>query len=208
VVPLALKALMEQAGAQREEDAWRWLYRLWGIRARDGVAGCTQSLVHGLDCLRGAGGLQQLRLLNRPAIVRVYDQQGAPRWLVFERVREGEATLAAGGARATVDVAGLDAAGIRDFALLWRPPAQTGGTLAAGDEGPGVAWLARRLDAALGAASGGGPSQVFDAALADRVRDYQRSRGLSVDGIAGPVVLLSLDTDPEPGTPRLVAPRR
>jgi general secretion pathway protein A len=208
VVPLALQALMEQAGAQREEDAWRWLYRLWGIRARDGVAGCTQSLVHGLDCLRGAGGLQQLRLLNRPAIVRVYDQHGAPRWLVFERVREGEATLAAGGARATVDVAGLDAAGIRDFALLWRPPGQTGGTLAVGDEGPGVAWLARRLDATLGAASGVGSSQVFDAALADRVRDYQRSRGLSVDGIAGPVVLLSLDTDPEPGTPRLVAPRR
>jgi general secretion pathway protein A len=207
-VPIALKALMEQGGAQRDEEAWRWLYRLWGIRARDGVSGCTQSLVHGLDCLRGSGGLQLMRLLNRPAIVRVHDQQGAPRWLVFERVREGEATLAAGGARATVDVAGLDAAGIRDFALLWRPPAQTGGTLAAGDEGPGVAWLVRRLDAALGAAPGGSPSQVFDAALADRVRDYQRSRGLAVDGIAGPVVLLSLDTDPDPGTPTLRAPRR
>jgi len=207
-VPTALDALMDQSGAQREEDAWRWLYRLWGIRARDGVNGCTEALVHGLDCLRGSGGLQQLRLLNRPAIVRIYDRQGATRWLVFERMREGEATLAAGGARATVDVAALEAAGIRDFALLWRPPAQTGGTLAAGDEGPGVAWLSRRLDAALGASSGGGPPQLFDAALADRVRDYQRSRSLTVDGIAGPVVLLSLDSDPEPGTPALMAPRR
>jgi general secretion pathway protein A len=207
-VPTALDALMDQSGAQREEDAWRWLYRLWGIRAREGVNGCTEALVHGLDCLRGSGGLQQLRLLNRPAIVRMYDRQGAPRWLVFERMRGGEATLAAGGARATVDVAALEAAGIRDFALLWRPPAQTGGTLATGDEGPGVAWLSRRLDAALGASSGGVPPQLFDEALADRVRDYQRSRSLTVDGLAGPVVLLSLDSDPEPGTPALMAPRR
>jgi murein L,D-transpeptidase YcbB/YkuD len=61
----------------------------------------------------------------------------------------------------------------------------------------------QRLDAALGAAAAGGASQVYDAALAERVREYQRSRGMTVDGIAGPAVLLSLDTDPAPGTPTL-----
>jgi general secretion pathway protein A len=202
-----LRTLMGQPGAQREDEAWRWLFRLWGIRARDGSGGCTQALVHGLDCLRGSGGLQQLRLLDRPAIVRLFDPQGAPRWLVVERLQGGQATLSAGGARATVDVAGLDGFGLREFALLWRPPAQTGGTLAEGDEGAGVVWLARRLDAALGTPVGGGQSRVFDAALAERVRGYQGSRDLAVDGIAGPLVLLSLDTDPAPGTPTLGAER-
>jgi general secretion pathway protein A len=202
-----LRTLMGQPGAQSEDEAWRWLFRLWGIRTRDGSGGCTQALVHGLDCLRGAGGLQQLRLLDRPAIVHLLDPQGAPRWLVVERLQKGQVTLAAGGARATVDVAALDGLGIREFALLWRPPAQTGGTLAAGDEGAGVAWLARRLDAALGTAAGGDEPRVFDAALAERVRGYQRSRNLAVDGIAGPLVLLSLDTDPAPGTPTLGAER-
>jgi peptidoglycan hydrolase-like protein with peptidoglycan-binding domain len=37
------------------------------------------------------------------------------------------------------------------------------------------------------------------------VREYQRARGLAVDGIAGPAVLLSLDNDPGPGTPTLGA---
>jgi general secretion pathway protein A len=195
---------MAQPGAQHEEEAWRWLYRLWGIRAREDESGCTQALLHGLGCLRGAGGLQQLRLLDRPAIIRVHDAAGAARWLVLERlVRGGEATLAVGGARTTVAAAALDGFDIREFALLWRHPAQTGGAIAMGDGGPGVAWLVQRLDAALGAAAAGGASQVYDAALAERVREYQRSRGLVVDGIAGPAVLLSLDTGPAPGTPTL-----
>jgi general secretion pathway protein A len=201
----SLQALLSQPEAQREEEAWRWLYRLWGIRAREGESGCTQALVHGLDCLRGAGGLQQLRLLDRPAILRLHDDAGAPRWLVLERLRGREATLAVGGARATVAAAALEEAGIREFALLWRPPAQTGGALASGDEGAGVAWLARRLDALSGAAATGDAALAYDAALAERVREYQRARGLAVDGIAGPAVLLSLDSDPGPGTPTLGA---
>jgi peptidoglycan hydrolase-like protein with peptidoglycan-binding domain len=76
--------------------------------------------------------------------------------------------------------------------------------LAAGDEGTGVLWLSQRLDAVLGgAAASGGQAQVFDAAVAERVREYQRSRGFAVDGSAGPAVLLSLDVDPGPGTPTL-----
>ena len=201
-IALSLQALMREPGSQREEEAWRWLYRIWGIRAREGEGGCTQALVHGLGCLRGAGGLGQLRVLDRPAIVRVHDGAGEPRWLVLERLRGDEATLSVGGARTTVAAAALEGFGIREFALLWRPPAQTGGALAAGDEGAGVAWLAQRLDAFLGAA-GGGEAKVFDAALADRVREYQRDRGLAVDGIAGPAVLLSLDVEPGPGTPTL-----
>ncbi|HEY5999573.1 MAG TPA: AAA family ATPase [bacterium] len=203
VAPLSLQALLEQPAAEREQEAWRWLYRLWGVRAREEDGGCAQALVYGLDCLRGAGGLQQLRLLDRPAVIRVHGAAGASRWLVLERLRAGEATLAAGGARATVAAAALEGFGIRDFALLWRPPAQTGGALGTGDTGAGVAWLAQRLDAVLGAPGGSAPVEVFDAALTERVRDYQRSRNLGIDGVAGPVVLLSLDSDPGPGTPTL-----
>ena len=80
--------------------------------------------------------------------------------------------------------------------------------LAADDLSGGVAWLERRLDAALEAASGSEPAHVFDEVLAERVRDFQRSRGLMVDGVAGPTELLALDTDPDPGTPTLAATRR
>jgi general secretion pathway protein A len=117
-----LRALMEQPEAGRQADAWSWLYRLWGVRIDSVENGCALAPAHGLDCLRGDGGLERLRSLNRPALVRVRDPQGASRWLVLERLRGRLATLAAGGARTVVDIGKLEGYDIREFVLLWRPP--------------------------------------------------------------------------------------
>jgi general secretion pathway protein A len=202
-----LRALLEQPEAQLQSEAWAWLYRLWGTRIREGQDGCAQALWHGLDCLRGEGGLEQLRRLNRPAIVRVYDSQGAPRWLVFEGLRGRQATLAAGGAKTTVDVDKLAGYDIGEFVLLWRPPANTRGTLAAGDRGAGVAWLVKRLGLARGALSGAASDRLFDESVTDAVRRFQRAAGIMADGVAGPETLILLDGDPAPGTPTLTGGR-
>ena len=198
-----LRALMEQPEAQQQNEAWGWLYRLWGIRMGTGENGCAQALMHGLDCLRGEGGLEQLRHLNRPAIVRVYDSQGAARWLVLERYQGRQVTLAAGGASTVVDIGKLDGYDIREFVLLWRPPVNTRGTLAAGDHGAGVAWLMERLGAGRGAVSGVAADPVFDEAVTNAVRRFQRDAGVATDGVAGPETLILLDADPAPGTPTL-----
>jgi general secretion pathway protein A len=202
-----LRALLEQPEALLQSEAWGWLYRLWGIRVREGQDGCVQALWHGLDCLRGEGGLEQLRRLNRPAIVRVYDSKGEPRWLVLEGLRGRQATLAAGGAKTTVDVDKLAGYDIGEFVLLWRPPANTRGTLAAGDRGAGVAWLVRRLGPARGALSGAASEQLFDERVTAAVRSFQRAAGIVADGVAGPETLILLDGDPAPGTPTLTGAR-
>jgi len=199
----ALRALLEQPEAQQQNEAWGWLYRLWGIRVGDGENGCAQALVHGLDCLRGEGGLEQLRRLNRPAVVRVYDAQAAPRWLVLERLQGRQVTLAAGGARTVVDIDKLEGYDIREFVLLWRPPAHTRGTLAAGDSGAGVAWLAQRLGPTRGAPARAVADQAFNETLSEAVRRFQRGAGIAADGIAGPETLILLDREPAPGTPTL-----
>jgi len=202
-----LRALLEQPEAQLQSEAWTWLYRLWGIRVREGKDGCAQALWHGLDCLRGEGGLEQLRRLNRPAIVRVYDSKGEPRWLVLEGLWGRQATLAAGGAKTTVDVDKLAGYDIGEFVLLWRPPANTRGTLAAGDRSTGVAWLMKRLGPAHGGLSGAASDQLFDERVTDAVRRFQRAAGIVADGVAGPETLILLDGDPAPGTPILTETR-
>ena len=199
-----LRALMEQPEAQQQRAAWVWLYRLWGIRAGEGdTYGCASALVHGLDCLRGEGGLEQLARLDRPAILRVFDAHGAPRWLVLEQLHGRQVTLAAGGARTVVDIDKLAGYGIREFVLLWRPPAQTRGVLAAGDRGAGVAWLLKKLGSTGGALSGVGSDPAYDEAVSGAVRQFQRTVGVADDGVAGPETLILLDKDPAPGTPTL-----
>ena len=91
--------------------------------------------------------------------------------------------------------------------LLWRPPANTRGTLAAGDRGSGVAWLVKRLGPAGGALSGAASGQVFDERVTDAVRRFQRAAGIVADGVAGPETLILLDGDPAPGTPTLTGVR-
>jgi general secretion pathway protein A len=187
-----LRALMEQPEAQQQNEAWGWLYRLWGIRATGGENGCALALVHGLDCLRGEGGLEQLRRLNRPAIVRLYDQDGQPRWLVLESLAGRQVTLAAGGARTVVDIDKLAGYDIREFVLLWRPPVRTRGTLAAGDHGAGVAWLLQRLGTVRGVSQDAAPDPVFDAGVTAAVRAFQLAAGIVGDGVAGPETLILL----------------
>jgi len=198
-----LRALLEQPEAQRQEEAWRALFRLWGINAREGENGCAQALAHGLDCVRGEGGLEQLSRMNRPAIVRVDDAQGQPRWLVVERLQGRQVTFSAGGARTVVNVDAQTGQGITQFALLWRPPARTRGMLAAGDRGSGVAWLAQRLVAAGAMVGAVAADPVYDETITEAVRSFQRSQGMNPDGIAGPETLMLLDGESAPGTPTL-----
>jgi general secretion pathway protein A len=135
--------------------------------------------------------------------VRVYDSQGSPRWLVLERLQGRQVTLAAGRERIVADIDKLAGYDINEFVLFWRPPAQTGGTLAAGDHGAGVAWLVKRLGPAGGAIPGAASDPVFDETLTAAVRRFQRAAGIPDDGVAGPETLILLDRDPAPGTPTL-----
>jgi general secretion pathway protein A len=111
--------------------------------------------------------------------------------------------LAAGREKTVVDIDKLAGYDISEFVLFWRPPVHTGGTLAAGDRGAGVAWLVKRLGPAGGAISSVASEPVFDETLTDAVRRFQRAAGVADDGVAGPETLILLDGDPAPGTPTL-----
>jgi len=90
--------------------------------------------------------------------------------------------------------------------VLWRPGALQGDDLAPGMEGEGVRWLRAslaRIDGDSGNALDSG-SSFFDSDLEARVRNYQRERRLSVDGIAGAQTQIAINTDLQiPGTPLL-----
>ena len=59
-----------------------------------------------------------------------------------------------------------------------------------GASGAVVEWISRRLHPAYLATSGA--PAVFDAAMQDAVRRFQRDAGLSADGVVGPATLMAL----------------
>ena len=70
--------------------------------------------------------------------------------------------------------------------------------------GGGVKWVRQSLAAILGAAPTGNDASVYDAKLEESVRQYQRQRMLTVDGIVGAQTQIALRTDlNQPGIPTL-----
>jgi len=81
-----------------------------------------------------------------------------------------------------------------DLARVTWPAVPDGATLREGDRGPRVAALWRRLAVEQGGVAS--ESDVFDAELTDRVRRFQRSRGLADDGAVGRRTLAALEASP------------
>jgi general secretion pathway protein A len=92
-----------------------------------------------------------------------------------------------------------------DHLLLWRPGDAPARDLMPGVDDDGVRWLRETLARLAGETSATPASTRYDDALEQRVRAYQRSHQLTVDGIVGArtqiAMLAELDL---PDTPSLV----
>ncbi|MBT8086381.1 MAG: AAA family ATPase, partial [Gammaproteobacteria bacterium] len=186
------------------------LFEIWGLDYQPGGrSACSQASAAGLKCLYQRGSWNRLRQTNLPAILTLFDDGGVTHEVVLTAIDGDRAELSIGGVEVTHPVESIMNAWFGQYLLLWRPPAGAPASLNTGYSGPGVAWLRASL-AAVDAqfASGNPTSDVYDAELEQRVREFQRAYRLDVDGVAGQqtqIVVNSLLGDD--GTPRLSMPQ-
>lgn len=172
----------------------------WGITAPDtGLGLCEQAAMHGLKCLEDKGTWNSLRGYNRPAIIRLRDESGRTFYTVTKALEGDSITLDLAGRELSFPVIEVDRFWYGEFLLLWRPPVDGIQIIRPGSVGGAVQWLRQALDRVQGVQTGvqvPDPAR-FDAALMERVKEFQRSRGLAVDGIAGTETLIQLSAAAE-----------
>jgi general secretion pathway protein A len=178
----------------------------WGARY-DPAAGnaCDQAARQGLHCLvQERGSLGELRRLNWPALLTLVDDHGAQHDVVISHLDYESADVVANGKTFELPLAELTYCWYGDHLLLWRPGFAPAKDLTPGMRDPGVLWLRDTL-ARLGKDDPANrASPLFDDGLEARVREYQRERLLSVDGIVGARTQVALIADLNvPGTPLL-----
>jgi general secretion pathway protein A len=196
--------LARNAAATTSDAAFGALFSLWGASFQPGQGqACEQARSLGLACVWQRGSLAQLKLINRPAILSLVDADGGAHQVVLSGLGADGARIVMGDAERNVPVTELADYWFGEFIVLWRPETAGQRPLRAGMRGDDVLWLRQGLEQLSGLPESPG-GDYFDASLEQLVENFQRSRRLAVDGVAGLQTQLVLDAAlGRPGTPTL-----
>ena len=201
-LPDLLEWPADQALVDSRALAYAALFRAWGADYRGGDA-CKQAEGMGLRCRSARGGLDELRELNRPAVLLLRDDQGREFHATLSALDAKSASFDLGAHTRTVTIGALAAQWSGQYTLLWRMPADARVNIHSGERGPGVAWLARQLAQAQGRTVEPGEAPLFDEALLRQVKQFQLAEGLIPDGVVGTRTLMRLAGVADKAAPKL-----
>jgi general secretion pathway protein A len=196
------------AGELTSDDfALASLFDLWNLKyTRGATDSCAQAAVAGLACLRQRSSWSALRQLNRPAVLRVVDNNGDSHQIVLTAILGEDAELSIGGVTVTHPISEITDLWYGQYLLLWQPPGGVPVSLVPGSRGAEVTWLRQSLSQ-IDAQYSSGDSDMYDTDLQGIVRQFQRDHRLDVDGLAGRQTLIVVNSLLGPdGSPRLSPP--
>ncbi len=172
--------------------AWQALFRAWDLRLDppDPETMEAQAARKGLRRLAGRGSLENIRLLNRPAVLTMRDGKTNQAYYVALTSIVGErAEIALGDTIKMIALQDLALDWTGDYAFLWRPPSAFDQDIKPGDRGDMVVWLNRHLAIAQKRPVVAQRNAYYGGRLVDAVKEFQLSAGLEPDGLAGPLTI-------------------
>ncbi|MBI3144227.1 MAG: peptidoglycan-binding protein, partial [Pseudogulbenkiania sp.] len=199
-------SVLESSGHEALKQAYRALLARWNIPAQvdDEQSACLQAEAFGLHCLSESGDLEQLRRLDRPAVLQLRLPNGRVSHLILTALQEDRATLMSGKQTRTLTESALKSIWTGRYTLLWKAPPNYQEPLARGSRGRMVAWLRHQLGLHQAPPAVPPKEWLFDTVLEEQVMRFQRSDGLPADGIVGPHTLIRLTRASDTTSPRLI----
>jgi general secretion pathway protein A len=164
---------------------------------------CLQSETLGLRCRTARGGLDELRQMNRPAVLFMRDNQGQEFYATLTRLDNQSATFTVGTETRTVALADLAEKWSGHYTLLWRMPPVASLAIKPGERGPDVVWLSSQLAQIFGKTAEPGKDPVFDEAMVRQVKQFQLVQGLTPDGSVGSQTMIRLSSAADLTAPKL-----
>lgn len=182
------------AASQSMEGAFADLAGLWGLAYDTGRPDyCSYASGNGLDCLVSKDSIEALRKINRPAILTLYGDEGTPVYVVMSSLDGNRAIFIAGGKKYELALSAIASHWVGEYLLLWQRPPLQRDILQPGEKGASVVWLAKTLNE-LGLYVATGQEVRLEGSLLVAFRRFQLSKGLTPDGILGPLALVYLNT--------------
>ncbi len=180
--------------AKDAETAFTTLFQQWKIDylSLTGNTACDRAALRGLACLYKTGTWEELRTLNRPAVLELITDNGKPHYIVLTQLQHDQATLIFGNQRVNLALTDITPYWLGQFLLLWQPPKLPVPILKAGITNEAVVWVKKHLALAEGSNTPATVSATFDNALRKRIIVFQQRHGMVADGVAGDQTMLFL----------------
>ncbi|GLT15115.1 ExeA family protein [Vibrio algivorus] len=171
-------------------SAMKTLMALWGYKVANDEANCQQVERANLYCYQDSGTLNDLAVINRPAMLTLQDQYHSY-FAILYKLSDEKVQLLLADKRVEVPTQWLKQHWSGEFQLLWHSEL-AGQTLKLSSQGPEVEKLNNLLSQVLGEPLK--ERHQFDQSMKNRVEAFQMWQGINVDGIAGKRTLMLLDS--------------
>jgi general secretion pathway protein A len=201
--PLPAPRLPAQPLAHASEAAaLHALSALWGVALPPG-ASCEDAVKLNLRCHQGRGGLYELRLLDRPAVLTLREG-AAVSYALVTGMDQASVRLQVDGKEQVLDLGALATRSDGSFVTFWVMPRYFRDQLGAGEQGADVDWIASRL-AKINGLAPPPADRPMSAQTLELLRGFQARQNLKADGVAGPRTYMRLNQLTGVAEPRLLA---
>ena len=170
--------------------AMKTLMGLWGYKVANDEANCQQAERANLYCYQDTGTLNDLAVINRPAMLTLQDQYHSY-FAILYKLSDNKAQLLLADKRIEVPTEWQKQHWSGEYQLLWHS-ALAEQTLKLNSQGPKVTKLNNLLSQVLGEPLT--ERSQFDQSVKHKVEAFQMWQGINVDGIAGKRTLMLLDS--------------
>ncbi len=166
--------------------AFQDLFLYWKIQYHPQKNGspCFYAQTKTLSCLHGLGGINKLRDINRPAVIKLINEKEQVYYAAITGLGEQSATLELASIEQTWTVKQLMRYWNGEFTLLWHQPPGYLDPIHPGHNGKDVIWLTKTINK-LNKNENLPEDTIYQSELIKRVRQFQLGQGLVADGVVG-----------------------
>jgi general secretion pathway protein A len=179
-----------------KDKSYEAIFREWHIayNPEDDGPACSYAESNGLKCLRVRGSIDGLLRINRPALLKLYDNVGQEYFAAVTAITGQDAALTVGPVQKFIPVKDIESQWAGDYTLLWRPPSDYRQNIKTGYNGPVVQWLDKQLSMIHDRSPSGEGISKYSDELAAEIKRFQVAEGLEADGIVGTMTIIHINT--------------
>ncbi len=208
--PGNLEWTVSQTIDKSREIAYQELFKQWDIMYNpvDNIPACEYAMSQGLLCNHKQGNLRSIALINRPAILKLYKDNGQYYYITLTALKGETAKIIIGSEQRETSVADIESKWLGDYTILWKPPMDYKGDIRPGKQDPAIQWVEDQLAVIQNRTVRTIEELQFDNTLVEQVKQFQLVEGLVPDGIIGTHTFIHINTAVTAGIPGLTAAKK